>query len=156
MNNHSPDSARPVRPCAFYRMNDSWTDQPYAPGVVLIGDAAGWNDPIIGQGLSIALRDVRIVTDVIRDGWDWSTVAFVGYGEERRERMRRLRVTAQVITDLLATFTPAGVARRRAYNAIWQTDPVLAGLTLAQILGPDNVPTESFCQATIDRILALT
>jgi 2-polyprenyl-6-methoxyphenol hydroxylase-like FAD-dependent oxidoreductase len=99
-------------------MNDSWTDQPYAPGVVLIGDAAGWNDPIIGQGLSIALRDVRIVTDVIRDGWDWSTVAFVGYGEERRERMRRLRVTAQVITDLLATFTPAGVARRRAYNAI--------------------------------------
>jgi 2-polyprenyl-6-methoxyphenol hydroxylase-like FAD-dependent oxidoreductase len=85
MNNHSPDSARPVRPCAFYRMNDSWTDQPYAPGVVLIGDAAGWNDPIIGQGLSIALRDVRIVTDVIRDGWDWSTVAFVGYGEERRD-----------------------------------------------------------------------
>jgi hypothetical protein len=69
--------------------------------------------------------------------------------------MRRLRVTAQVITDLLATFTPAGVARRRAYNAIWQTDPVLAGPTLAQLVGPDNVPMESFCQATIDRILAL-
>jgi 2-polyprenyl-6-methoxyphenol hydroxylase-like FAD-dependent oxidoreductase len=148
-------AARPVRSCAFYPMNDSWTDQPYAPGVVLIGDAAGWNDPIIGQGLSIALRDVRIVTDVIRDGSDWSTTAFVGYGEERRERMRRLRVTAQVITDLLATFTPAGVVRRRAYNAIWQTDPVLAGPTLAQLVGPDNVPMESFCQATIDRILAL-
>jgi 2-polyprenyl-6-methoxyphenol hydroxylase-like FAD-dependent oxidoreductase len=149
-------AARPVRPCAFYPMNDGWIDQPYAPGVVLIGDAAGWNDPIIGQGLSIALRDVRIVTDVLRGGSDWSTAAFVGYGEERRERMRRLRVTAQVITDLVATFTPAGAARRRAYNAIWQTDPVLAGPRLAPVVGPDNVPTESFSQPTIDRILALT
>ena len=29
-----------------------------------IGDAAGHNDPIIGQGLSIALRDARIVRDL--------------------------------------------------------------------------------------------
>jgi 2-polyprenyl-6-methoxyphenol hydroxylase-like FAD-dependent oxidoreductase len=36
--------------------------------LVLIGDAAGWKDPIIGQGLSIALRDVRIVTDILRSG----------------------------------------------------------------------------------------
>jgi hypothetical protein len=70
--------------------------------------------------------------------------------------MRRLRVTAQVITDLVATFTPAGAARRRAYNAIWQTDPVLAGPLLAQFVGPDNVPAESFSPPTIDRILALT
>jgi hypothetical protein len=102
------------------------------------------------------LRDVRIVTDVLRGGSDWSTAAFVGYGEERRERMRRLRVTAQIITDLVATFTPAGVARRRAYNAIWQTNPVLAVPLLAQLVGPDNVPTKSFSQHTIDRILALT
>jgi 2-polyprenyl-6-methoxyphenol hydroxylase-like FAD-dependent oxidoreductase len=63
-------AARPAGPCAFYPMNDSWTDQPYAPGVVLIGDAAGWNDPIIGQGLAIALRDVRIVTDLMRSRSD--------------------------------------------------------------------------------------
>jgi len=25
-------AARPVRPCAFYPMNDGWIDQPYAPG----------------------------------------------------------------------------------------------------------------------------
>ena len=149
-------AARPVRPCAFHPMNDSWTDQPYAPGVVLIGDAAGWNDPIIGQGLSIALRDVRIVADVLRDGPDWSTAAFAHYGEERRERMRRLRVTARVKTDLVATFTPAGAARRRAYNAIWQTDPVLAAPQIAPLVGPHNVSSELFSQPTIDRILALT
>jgi 2-polyprenyl-6-methoxyphenol hydroxylase-like FAD-dependent oxidoreductase len=148
-------AARPAGPCAFYPMNDSWTDQPSAPGVVLIGDAAGWNDPIIGQGLAIALRDVRIVTDVVRSGSDWSAAAFAGYGEERRERMRRLRVAAQVITDIATTFTPAGAARRRAYNAVWQTDPVLDGPRLAPQVGPDNVPADSFTQSTIDRILAL-
>lgn len=148
-------TARPAGPCAFYSMNDSWTDQPYAPGVVLIGDAAGWNDPIIGQGLSIAMRDVRIVTDILRTESDWSKAAFAGYGEERRERMRRLRIAAQVRTDLAATFTPAGAARRRAYNAVWPTDPVLGGSQLTVLLSPDNVPTASFSQRTIDRILAL-
>jgi hypothetical protein len=66
----------------------------------------------VTTGKSSALRDVRIVTDVLRGGSDWSTAAFVGYGEERRERMRRLRVTAQIIIDLVATFTPAGVRDR--------------------------------------------
>ena len=148
-------AARPAGPCAFYPTNDSWTDQPYAPGVVLVGDAAGWNDPIIGQGLSIAMRDVRIVTDILRAELDWSEAAFAGYGRERRERMRRLRIAARVRTDLAATFTPAGAARRRAYNAVWRTDPVLGGPQLTVLLGPDNVPTASFSQRTIDRILAL-
>jgi 2-polyprenyl-6-methoxyphenol hydroxylase-like FAD-dependent oxidoreductase len=148
-------AARPAGPCAFYPMNDSWTDQPSAPGVVLIGDAAGWNDPIIGQGLAIALRDARIVTDVMRSESDWSAAAFAGYGEERRERMRRLRVAARVITDIAATFTPAGAARRRAYNAVWQTDPLLGGPKLITQVGPEKVPADSFTQSTIDRILAL-
>ena len=90
-------------------MNDTWTDQPYAPGVVLIGDAAGWSDPIIGQGLPIAMRDVGIITDILRIESDWSK-AFADYGEERRERMRRLRIAAQVRTDLAATFSSAGAA----------------------------------------------
>lgn len=148
-------AAHPAGPCAFYPMNDSWTEQPYAPGVVLIGDAAGWNDPIIGQGLSIALRDVRMVTDVLRGGSDWSAAAFTGYGEERRERMRRLRVAAQLSTDLATTFTPAGAARRRLYNAILQTDPMLGGPRLAALVGPDNVAAASFSQSAVDRILAL-
>ena len=149
-------AAHPAGPCAFYPMNDSWTDQPYAAGVVLIGDAAGWNDPIIGQGLAIALRDVRIVTDILRNESAWSTAAFASYGDERRQRMRRLRVAAQVRTELAATFSPAGAARRRAYNAVWRTDPVLGGVQRSVFVGPDNVPAESFSPPTIDRILTLT
>src|ERR1700679_3172387 len=53
----------PSGPCNSYGNEDTWTDVPYVPGVVLIGDAAGHNDPIIGQGLWIGYRDVRIVRD---------------------------------------------------------------------------------------------
>jgi 2-polyprenyl-6-methoxyphenol hydroxylase-like FAD-dependent oxidoreductase len=149
-------AARPAGPCAFYPMNDTWTDQPYAPGVVLIGDAAGWNDPIIGQGLSIALRDARIVGDILGAEDRWSSSVFAPYAAERRERMRRLRVAARVVTDLTATFTPAGAARRRAYNAVFRQDPVLAGPRVVPQLGPDNVPAEAFGRANVERILALS
>ena len=150
------EAARPAGTCAFYPMNDSWTDgPPCAPGVVLIGDAAGWNDPIIGQGLSIAMRDVRMVADVVRAGPDRSTAAFTPYVTERRERMRRLRVAAEVVTALSATFTPAGAARRAAYNAVFRTDPVLGGPRLAPQLGPFAVPREAFGAENVARILAM-
>ena len=148
-------AARPAGPCAFYPMNDTWTDRPYAPGVVLVGDAAGWNDPIIGQGLSIALRDVRLVTDVLDAAQRWPTADFAPYAAERRERMRRLRVAARVMTDLAATFSPAGAARRRAYNAVFRQDPVLGGPRQVPQLGPDNVPAAAFEPANVERILAL-
>jgi 2-polyprenyl-6-methoxyphenol hydroxylase-like FAD-dependent oxidoreductase len=156
-----PDSgmfgaARPVGPCAFYPMNDSWTDPPFAPGAVLVGDAAGWNDPIIGQGLSIAMRDARIVADILRSTRDWRPAVFAEYGQERRERMRRLRIAAQVSTDLYTSFGPAGAARRRAYLELMATDPVLAGPRIVTQLGPDRIPAESFDKPNIDRILALS
>ncbi|MGH8901966.1 MAG: NAD(P)/FAD-dependent oxidoreductase [Egibacteraceae bacterium] len=148
-------AATPAGPCAFYPMNDTWTDAPYAVGAVLIGDAAGYNDPIIGQGLSIALRDVRIVADVLCSGSDWSVAAFARYGEQRRERMRRLRVTAQVFTDLRTTFTTRGAARRKRWSQVWRSDPLLAGLALTPQLGPEYAPVEAFAQPNVDRILAL-
>ena len=41
----------PAGPLFSYFNNDSWTDEPFSEGCVLIGDAAGWNDPINGLGL---------------------------------------------------------------------------------------------------------
>jgi len=143
-------AAEPAGPCAFYPMNDSWVDQPFAERAVLIGDAAGWNDPIIGQGLSIALRDARMVADIVRAGG-----SFRGYADERRERMRRLRRAAEATTDLKATFTPKSPLRRRRYFELIPTDSELAGIRLTPILGPDVLPAEVYDEATRDRILAL-
>src|SRR5262249_44621356 len=45
--------ATPAGPCKTYPGDDTWTETPYVDGAVLIGDAAGHNDPIAGEGLSI-------------------------------------------------------------------------------------------------------
>ncbi|WP_181782727.1 NAD(P)/FAD-dependent oxidoreductase [Pseudonocardia pini] len=150
-----PDSGRfgaatPAGPCAFYPMTDSWTVQdPVAPGVVLVGDAAGWNDPVIGQGLAIALRDARTVAELVLAG-----EGLEPYVAERRERMRRLRISAAVVTDMSCTFTPEGAARRAAYGAA-RSDPVLGGPRMAVMVGPERMPAEAFEARTVARIRAL-
>jgi hypothetical protein len=63
---------------------------------VLIADDAGYNDPLIGQGLSIAPRDARTVCDFILDGAHKPS-DFAPYGEERLGRMARLRLAADVL-----------------------------------------------------------
>ncbi|MDG9701582.1 NAD(P)/FAD-dependent oxidoreductase [Streptomyces sp. DH37] len=155
-----PDSemfakATPAATCAFYPMNDAWADVPFAPGAVLVGDAAGWTDPVIGQGLSIALRDARVVRDCLRSSGAWDPEILHPYAREREVRMHRLRISGSVRTTMNMTFTPRGVARRRAYAEVWPTDPVLAGSRLATFKGPFQVPAESFDPEVIDRLFAL-
>jgi 2-polyprenyl-6-methoxyphenol hydroxylase-like FAD-dependent oxidoreductase len=148
--------ATPAGPCATYPMNDSWTERIAVPGVVLIGDAAGWNDPIIGEGLSIGLRDARTVAGVVTSGPDWSPEAFDDYASERRERMRRLCIGARIETALRCDFTPAGRARRAAFMQQALDDPMLVAPTLLSWFGgPDLAPPEAFADANIARILAL-
>lgn len=148
-------SATPSPECAFYPMNDAWTDGPVVPGAVLIGDAAGWSDPVIGQGLSIAFRDARMVRDVLRSSHDWGPGAFEPYVREREVRMARLLVSGNVRTTINMTFTEQGARRRIAYAAAWPHDEVLAGSRLATFKGPFAVPDRSFDPDVIERIFAL-
>jgi 2-polyprenyl-6-methoxyphenol hydroxylase-like FAD-dependent oxidoreductase len=136
-------------------MNDAWCDRPFAEGVVLIGDAAGWNDPINGQGLAVALRDARMVGEVIVAGGDLSPAAFEDYGVERRERMRRLRVAALVATEIRATFSPASVKRRRVFFEKAGSDSSLLMPWAATIMGPEAIPADFFTDENIESILAL-
>lgn len=136
--------AAPAGPCADYSNEDSWTDPPFAGGVVLIGDAAGYNDPIIGQGLSIALRDVRLVSDLLSETADWSGAFLAPYAEERRERMRRLRFTAAVTATMHAEFGPDAVARRRRAMERFRRDPELQLHRGAVFVGPEIIPAEAF------------
>ena len=56
-------AATPAGPCATYPGDDTWTDAPFADGVVLIGDAAGHNDPIIGaRALDCVARRTQVAT----------------------------------------------------------------------------------------------
>ncbi len=147
-------AARPAGPCATYPMNDTWIDEPFAEGVVLIGDAAGWNDPIIGQGLSIAIRDARLVAEALLGSPDWSVGIFADYAAERRERMRRLRICAAITTDLRLRLEPEAPERRKAIFTRGISDPLIAGVLFCAIAGPDRAPAEAFERANLERILA--
>jgi len=63
--------ARALEPLASFDMTEHWIDHPYRDGFALIGDAAGATDPTWGQGLSLTLRDVRVLTDSILGSDDW-------------------------------------------------------------------------------------
>ncbi len=133
----------PVGPLATYPGDDTWIDLPYGEGAVLIADAGGYSNPIIGQGLSIAMRDVRSVRDVLR-GDDWSASAFEGYGEERRERLRRLRFIANTVAVTEVEAADNRDARRAKWAELMATDPRAFLLLVGAFGGPETVPDDAF------------
>lgn len=143
VNRHLAD-ATPAGPLMAYFNNDAWTDEPFAQGAVLVGDAAGWNDPIIGQGLSITYRDVRIVTDILKASEDWSPGALAPYAQERAERMRRLRFAAALQSALDAEFGEGPRERRRRYHQRSAADPSVGAHSFAVMAGPETLPAEMF------------
>ena len=145
----------PAGPLFSYFNNDSWTDAPFAEGCVLIGDAAGWNDPINGLGLSITYRDVRLVSDILKDTPAGAAPDFAPYAEERAERMRRLRFAGQLQAALDMEFGPEARERRRSYHERKAADPMLGLHGVAIMAGPENAPAEIFTEAHRARVLGL-
>jgi 2-polyprenyl-6-methoxyphenol hydroxylase-like FAD-dependent oxidoreductase len=142
--------ARPAGPCAAFPMTDTWLGRPpYAEGVVLIGDAAGWSDPIIGQGLSVAFRDVHLVTDALLGGSGWSTSQFEEYGHERAERMRRLRFSVSVL-GLTHGFDESARARRVAVRQLAAKEPLYGMYYAGIVAGPWRFPEAAFSGETYD------
>ena len=120
---------------------------------MLIGDAAGWNDPINGLGLSITYRDVRIVSDILKDTPEGDGPDFAAYAEERAERMRRLRFAGRLQATLDMEFGETAKARRLSYHTRKAEDPTLGLHGIAIMAGPESVPEEFFTDAHRARVL---
>lgn len=138
-------------PAKGYRSVDTWCDRPFADGVVLVGDAAGHNDPLIGQGLSITSADVQSVTEALLSSDDWSSAdLFEDYGRERAERMRRLRNGARVYALAIAGHSwAADPDVRAALRGQTQVQMVLA----AMLMGPSALPADVFEPESLEQLL---
>lgn len=145
-------ASRAIGPFNSFSNEDHWVEDPTTLGVVLIGDAAGHNDPITGQGLSIALRDVRLVSEIILSG-KYDRQSFRPYVEERLERMRRLRIAARLVAKLRAEFGEEARRRRALVSRRIFVDKMPAP-SAAVLIGPDKLPAVNFEQATLDALLA--
>ena len=138
-------------PAHSYGSADTWTEHPYAEGVVLVGDAAGYNDPIIGQGLSITSRDTRLVTETILSTDAWPPELFEAYAVERLERMRRLRAAAKVYAIAIGGQGKAG--RDTENRARVRADPATLMTQAAAMMGPHRVMDDAFSEETLIRLL---
>ena len=146
-------AARPASQPFAYPNNDTWTDQPFTEGVVLIGDAAGHNDPVIGQGLSIAHRDVAMVSRILTSQADWSASALRPYADERTRRMQRLRANGHFVGAREVDFTPQGRERRARIHRRLREQPELLSIMMIPFLGPDLLAPEAYAEETYAALL---
>ena len=140
-------------PCQGYPNADTWVDDPAAPGVVLIGDAAGHNDPTIGQGLSIAMRDVRLVAEALSATDDWGEGLFADYAAERRERMRRLRFAGRLAAKIRCEFGEEGNRLRAEVGRRLAVNPRAGLPAVTSLVGPWAQPADTFSDAAIKNLL---
>ena len=122
--------ARRAGPLASFDMTETWVDHPYRNGFVLIGDAAGASDPSWGQGLSLTLRDARVLAENLLSTEDWPAAAS-SYASTRDAYFSAERIVGQWAFDLL--FQRGSVADQRRERAL----PLLA-------TEPDRFPDHFF------------
>jgi 2-polyprenyl-6-methoxyphenol hydroxylase-like FAD-dependent oxidoreductase len=137
-------AATPGGPCRTFQNSDGLIERITAPGVVFVGDAAGHNDPLIGQGLAITHRDVRQVRDALRATENWNEIAFLPYVSERRDRMRRLRIAAAFQARIEAAFGDAGRKHRAAMFERMKSDLTAAFSLGCALAGPETIPDEVY------------
>jgi menaquinone-9 beta-reductase len=68
------------------------------PGFVLLGDAAGFTDPLTGGGMTQALQTARMLAAHLAAAREWSEAALEAYDRERETALRDYRrVTAGML-----------------------------------------------------------
>jgi 2-polyprenyl-6-methoxyphenol hydroxylase-like FAD-dependent oxidoreductase len=147
--------ATPAGPCATFSGEQTWCDQPCADGVVLLGDAGGYDDPVDGQGLSLTMRDVRQLSESLSATEDWTVAALRPYCRQRAERLRRMRRVSRTFAALMTTFSNEGRARRSRFYAAAQAHDDRVELALGAIhFGPDRMPAAAFSDELHESLLA--
>lgn len=112
------ENARQVGPLATFACAHTWVDHPFRDGVALIGDSAAASDPTWGQGLSLTLRDARVLRDHLMQTDDWNAAGHA-YAEEHDGYAGRLHIFNQWMTAMyLATGPEADARRARAMPLI--------------------------------------
>jgi len=110
--------ATAIGPLATFESTANWVDLPYREGIALVGDAAGTSDPVWGQGLSLTLRDVRVLSDHLLSSDDWDA-AGRAYAREHKNHFDTIHRVESWFTDLfIQTGVEADAARAKALALI--------------------------------------
>lgn len=116
------DGAQPAGPLASFECADVWVDHPYRDGVALAGDAAASNDPSWGQGLALALRDSRVLSDELLASNDWAA-AGERYAASHDRHYGTIRMVSGWFYDMFQRLGPEADARRARAMPLFGKDP---------------------------------
>lgn len=142
--------AKAIGPLATFESTANWADLAYHEGIALVGDAAGTSDPIWGQGLSLTLRDARVLSDHLLSSSDWDA-AGRAYASDHRNYFDTMHNVETWSTDLfIRTGKDADAAREKAFPLI-AADPTRVPDHL--LSGPDLPCDELGSKALLRRIL---
>ena len=114
--------AQPAGPLASFECVDVWVDHPYRDGVALVGDAAASNDPSWGQGLALALRDARALSDELLANHDWAA-AVNRYAALHDQHYGIIRMVSGWFYDVFQRLGPEAEARRSRALPLIAQDP---------------------------------
>ena len=131
-------AARPAGPAAVFPGADTWADRIAGDDVVLIGDAAGANDPSQGHGLSLVFRDVRELRDLLIAESDRAQAIAV-FAERRAAYHAVLRAHARWEGILTTERGPEADARRERVARAREIDPTAGGFAAIHGFGPDGL-----------------
>lgn len=134
-----PDSAmagvRSAGPMAFFPNSDVVSKQIAGDGWALIGDAAGSNDPSVGQGLSLTYRDVRRLTELLAEAPDRSQ-ALAEYAAERRAYHETAREHAKWIASFTMESGEKAASLYEGFRSAREIDPTQGGFAFMYTRGP--------------------
>lgn len=129
------EGASQAGPLATFEGADCWVDHPYKNGVALIGDAAASSDPSWGQGLSLTLRDARVLRDALLANDDWDAAGH-SYAAEHDRYFNVVHTVEEWMTTLFLESGPEADARRRRAMPLIMQDPTRQPDTI--FTGPDH------------------
>ena len=133
------DRARPVGPAAFFPAADILANRVAGDGIVLIGDAAGANDPTQGQGLSLVFKDVSELSQRLLSMSNWQE-AIAEFAARRHCWYEPLRAYAAWIGPLVINVGPEADTARAQADRARELDPLQNGYGVIHTAGPDGLP----------------
>jgi 2-polyprenyl-6-methoxyphenol hydroxylase-like FAD-dependent oxidoreductase len=116
------EGVKQIGPMATFSCAHSWVDHPYREGVALLGDSATSSDPTWGQGLSLTLRDARVLRDHLMRSDDWNAAGHA-YADEHDGYAGRMHTFHQWMTAMYLATGPAADARRARAMPLIGQDP---------------------------------
>lgn len=140
------DDVTQAGPIGFFPNSDTWATRVSGDCVTLVGDAAGSVDPSRGHGTSLAMRDVRELSDLLLADDDWSA-AIREYEDHRPAYYDVIHEVDRWYATLAFDASPEGDRLRAGNGRAEAADPTLGGFGVLAARGPDGLVADGAAKA---------